>query len=123
MPEEAAAWGGVTGALTKVFLGSPLKYWASVGHQLIWHFDLGLYNDNQKPRVIVSLAAVFAFAAAMFPALISWGGVGAVVKYWLMPWRVRGDGLASADSGRRCSRCRRSRCCPCRHRRRRRFRP
>ena len=39
------------GFLFKTFLGSPLKLWASVGHWLIWHFDLGKFSENQKPRV------------------------------------------------------------------------
>ena len=36
--------------LFKIFLGSPLKLWASVGHWALWHFDLSLYTDKQKPR-------------------------------------------------------------------------
>lgn len=35
----------------QVFLGSPLKLWASVGHWWIWHFDLAKYTEKQKPRV------------------------------------------------------------------------
>lgn len=35
----------------QVFLGSPLKLWASVGHWWIWHFDLSKYTEKQKPRV------------------------------------------------------------------------
>jgi len=37
--------------LYKTFLGSPLKLWASVGHWLIWHFNLDLYTEKQRPQV------------------------------------------------------------------------
>ena len=85
---EAESWGPVKGALYKFFLGSPLKLWASVGHWAIWHFNLGLYTEKQKPRVLVSLAAVAAFAFVGLPAIAAVSGQGAwgVCKYWLMPW-------------------------------------
>jgi hypothetical protein len=70
----------------QVFLGSPLKLWASVGHWWIWHFDLAKYTEKQKPRVLVSLAAVAAFALIGLPAIASVAGIGGVLKYWLMPW-------------------------------------
>lgn len=83
---EMAKWGPVSGFLYKTFLGSPLKLWASVGHWLIWHFDLNKYTEKQKPRVMVSLAAVFGFMATVFPALIYYTGVAGFCKFWLMPW-------------------------------------
>ena len=49
--EQAEQWGPVARFVYRTFLGSPLKLWASVGHWLIWHFDLGLYTEKQKPRV------------------------------------------------------------------------
>ena len=48
---ELEKWGHVQRTLFKIFLGSPLKLWASVGHWWLWHFDLSLYTDKQKPRV------------------------------------------------------------------------
>ena len=48
---ELEKWGVVQRTLFKIFLGSPLKLWASVGHWALWHFDLSLYTDRQKPRV------------------------------------------------------------------------
>ena len=48
---ELEKWGTVQKTLFKVFLGSPLKLWASVGHWWLWHFNLDLYTDKQKPRV------------------------------------------------------------------------
>ncbi len=48
---ELEKWGVVQRTLFKIFLGSPLKLWASVGHWALWHFDLSLYTDKQKPRV------------------------------------------------------------------------
>lgn len=32
-------------------LCSPLKLWASVGHWLVWHFDLSKYTEAQQTRV------------------------------------------------------------------------
>ncbi len=52
---ELEKWGVVQRTLFKIFLGSPLKLWASVGHWALWHFDLSLYTDKQKPRVSPSL--------------------------------------------------------------------
>ena len=84
---EAAKWGPVAGTLYKVFLGSPLKLFASVGHWAIWHFNLDLYSEKQKPRVLVSLAAVAAFAAVAFPLIyLNGGGLAGIAKFWLMPW-------------------------------------
>ncbi|CAG9460809.1 unnamed protein product [Pedinophyceae sp. YPF-701] len=84
--EEMAKWGPVKSFLYQTFLGTPLKLWASIGHWLIWHFNLDLYEEKQKPRVMVSLAAVFAFMAIGWPTIIYYTGVWGFVKYWLMPW-------------------------------------
>lgn len=46
-----AKWDPTSAFLYKVFLGTPLKLWASVGHWLVWHFDLNKYTEKQKPRV------------------------------------------------------------------------
>jgi hypothetical protein len=70
----------------KTFLGSPLKLWASIGHWAIWHFDLNKYSEQQKPRVITSLAAVFTFMAVAWPLLVYYTGWAGLVKFWLMPW-------------------------------------
>ncbi|KAF8066409.1 FAD6 [Scenedesmus sp. PABB004] len=86
MPAEIEKWSPTQKAIYQTFLGSPLKLWASVGHWWIWHFDLAKYTEKQKPRVLVSLAAVAAFALIALPALGAATGVGGVVKYWLMPW-------------------------------------
>lgn len=51
MPTEMDKWNPTTRALFKLFLGSPLKLWASIGHWWIWHFDLSKYTEKQKPRV------------------------------------------------------------------------
>jgi omega-6 fatty acid desaturase (delta-12 desaturase) len=51
MPTEMEKWSPTTKALFKVFLGSPLKLFASIGHWWIWHFDLSKYTEKQKPRV------------------------------------------------------------------------
>ncbi len=49
--QDLDGWSGPKKFLFKTFLGSPLKLWASVGHWLIWHFNLDLYKENQKTRV------------------------------------------------------------------------
>ena len=80
------------GALYKFFLGSPLKLWASVGHWAIWHFNLDLYTEKQRPRVLVSLAACAVFALVGLPLIchlgggVGHGGATAVLKHWLAPW-------------------------------------
>jgi len=89
---DVEKWGPVQGALYKFFLGSPLKLWASVGHWAIWHFNLDLYTEKQRPRVLVSLAACALFAFVGIPTIchlgggIGHGGVTAVLKHWLAPW-------------------------------------
>lgn len=77
---------GTPGALLKLFLGSPLKLWASVGHWWIYHFDTTKYTEEQKPRVIISIAACVAFMATAFPFLFINYGLAGFVKFWLMPW-------------------------------------
>jgi omega-6 fatty acid desaturase (delta-12 desaturase) len=87
MDEELEAWGdGKKGAVYKFFLGTPLKLWASVGHWAIWHFDINKFTEKQRTRVMVSWAAVAAFAFVALPALTYATGVAGLVKFWLMPW-------------------------------------
>ena len=53
-PVPAEEWKGMRGlraVVFKTFLASPLKLWASVGHWALWHFNLNLYTEKQKPRV------------------------------------------------------------------------
>ena len=55
--QELTEWKGTfKGWLFKTFLGSPLKSWASVGHWLIWHFDLSKYTKGQQNRVSLELS-------------------------------------------------------------------
>jgi len=84
--EKMKDWSPLASALFKFFLGTPMKLFASVGHWLIWHFDLSKYTEKQRPRVLVSLAAVFAFMGTVLPALVINAGWWGLVKYWLMPW-------------------------------------
>lgn len=44
------------------------------------------YTEAQKPRVIVSLAAVGLFMAVGWPLIVYYTGWWGLVKYWLMPW-------------------------------------
>jgi len=84
--EDMAKWDATSAFIAKVFLGTPLKLWASVGHWWIWHFDLNKYTEKQRPRVIVSLAACALFAFVALPTLVYYTGFWGLVKYWLMPW-------------------------------------
>ncbi|KAK9803546.1 hypothetical protein WJX73_007178 [Symbiochloris irregularis] len=84
--KDMEKWGPVQSAIAKFFLGSPLKLWASIGHWIIYHFDLSLYTAKQRPRVIVSLAAVASFALVALPALWAAAGPWGLVKFWFMPW-------------------------------------
>ncbi|KAG2492805.1 hypothetical protein HYH03_008965 [Edaphochlamys debaryana] len=84
--DQMAGWGETGGGAEKLFLGSPLKLWASIGHWWIWHFDLNKYTEKQKPRVMISLAVVYGFMLTAFPAMIYYLGAWGFVKFWLMPW-------------------------------------
>ena len=53
--EALANWNAPTRWLFKIFLGTPLKLWASVGHWALWHFDLSKYTPKQHPRVSILL--------------------------------------------------------------------
>jgi omega-6 fatty acid desaturase (delta-12 desaturase) len=59
MPTEIEKWSPMQKTIYQVFLGSPLKLWASVGHWWIWHFDLAKYTEKQKPRVSVESYSFF----------------------------------------------------------------
>lgn len=86
MEDKVKEWSPFERWAYTTFLGTPLKLWASVGHWAIWHFNLDLYTAEQKPRVIVSLAAVAAFIAIGFPLIVHYTGWVGLAKYWLMPW-------------------------------------
>lgn len=51
MESETKKWDATTASLFRIFLGSPLKLWASIGHWAIWHFDLNKFTEKQRPRV------------------------------------------------------------------------
>ncbi|GBG66491.1 hypothetical protein CBR_g63073 [Chara braunii] len=69
----------------KIALG-PTWWIASIGHWYQWHFDLNLYRPQEKQKVIVSLAAVAAFAAFVLVPLLVTQGVGGFVKWWFLPF-------------------------------------
>ncbi|KAE8126088.1 hypothetical protein FH972_020834 [Carpinus fangiana] len=41
----------------------PFRAWMSIGHWLIWHFNLNKFRPSEVKRVKISLACVFAFMA------------------------------------------------------------
>lgn len=78
---------GGTALQTGLQLGmGPLRFLASIGHWLVYHFDLKKYRASEQTRVKVSLAAVFAFMAIGWPLIIANFGVAGWFKLWLMPW-------------------------------------
>ena len=63
----------------------PFWWLASVGHQAIWHFDTSLFTAKQMPKVKVSLAAVYAYMAIVWPILVYNTGFIGFFKFWLLP--------------------------------------
>lgn len=64
----------------------PLRFLASIGHWLVYHFDLKKYRPSQHTRVKISLAAVYSFIAIALPLITYFTGFDGLFKYWLMPW-------------------------------------
>lgn len=64
----------------------PLWWVASVGHWLLWHFDLKKYRPQEQTKVKISLAAVAAFGVFVLAPLLVLQGPVAFVKWWLLPW-------------------------------------
>jgi len=88
-PIQQEGWDDAPAALQwtyRIMLGSPLKCFTSIAHWALQHFNINLYTEKQRPRVIVSWAAVAAFVLIGFPAIIANLGVGGFIKFWLMPW-------------------------------------
>jgi len=59
-----------------------LTFFPELDCPLYFHF----YGLLQKPRVLISLAAVFAFIGVGFPLIVHYTGWVGLAKYWLMPW-------------------------------------
>eukprot|EP00475_Leptophrys_vorax_P025466 TRINITY_DN3567_c0_g1_i1.p1 TRINITY_DN3567_c0_g1~~TRINITY_DN3567_c0_g1_i1.p1 ORF type:complete len:476 (+),score=13.66 TRINITY_DN3567_c0_g1_i1:77-1429(+) len=74
-----------TRTLMQIGMG-PLRFLASIGHWLVYHFDLGKFRPSELPRVKTSLAAVGAFALIGWPLYIYNFGIGGWFSMWLMPW-------------------------------------
>lgn len=86
MDGDLDKWPALQRWLFKSFLGTPLKLWASVGHQLFGHFDPSTFTAEQRQRVVVSLAAVAAFAVFVLGPLTYYTGPWGLFKYWAAPW-------------------------------------
>ena len=84
--EDLKEFGPVLWSVYSVFMASPLKCWASIGHWMAYHFDRKKFTERQMPRVIVSWLAVAAFAGGVLPLVALNYGWMAVVKFWLVPW-------------------------------------
>ena len=48
--------------------------------------DADITAQSLRAQVLVSLAAVGAFALGVLPALTYFTGIGGLVKFWLLPW-------------------------------------
>jgi omega-6 fatty acid desaturase (delta-12 desaturase) len=46
--EHMDLWSKPQRAAVQVFLGTPVRLWASVGHWAMWHFDLSKYTEKQQ---------------------------------------------------------------------------
>ncbi|KAL9249557.1 Omega-6 fatty acid desaturase, chloroplastic-like protein [Drosera capensis] len=64
----------------------PVRTWMSIAHWLLWHFDLKKFRKQEVQRVLISLAAVFAFIGIGWPLIIFKTGFVGWIKFWLMPW-------------------------------------
>ncbi|MEB3337706.1 MAG: fatty acid desaturase [Leptolyngbyaceae bacterium] len=66
------------------------RFWwmASILHWAVLHFNWSRFEGKDRDRVRVSVIAVLAFAAVLFPTLIATTGIWGFVKFWLMPWMV-----------------------------------
>ena len=51
-----------------------------------WSPTASRFTEQQKPRVLVSLAAVGLFMAVGWPLIVYYTGWWGFVKFWLMPW-------------------------------------
>jgi len=69
-----------------IFGYGPFRTWMSIGHWLIWHFNLNKFRPSEVKRVKISLACVFAFMAIGWPLIIFKTGIVGWIKFWLMPW-------------------------------------
>lgn len=86
MDSNRKEWSNTALKLYILFMASPLKCWASIGHWMYYHFDRNKFTEKQMPRVIVSWLAVAAFAGGVLPWIGFTFGWGAVLKFWFLPW-------------------------------------
>ncbi|KAL8138563.1 hypothetical protein V2J09_004564 [Rumex salicifolius] len=64
----------------------PIRTWMSISHWLIWHFNLKKFREQEVKRVMISLAAVYAFIGVGWPLIIYKTGIIGWMKFWLAPW-------------------------------------
>lgn len=69
-----------------IFAYGPFRPWMSIAHWVRWHFDLKRFRQSEVKRVMISLAAVFAFMGVAWPLIIYKTGIVGWMKFWLMPW-------------------------------------
>lgn len=63
-----------------------IYFMASIGHQIKEHFFLSNFTEEQRPRVMFSLACVYAYAAVFFPTMYYYTGAWGIFKFWVMPF-------------------------------------
>lgn len=84
-PPQFDKGGPVAQLLMRAAMG-PFWWLASIGHWLIWHFDVSKYRTSEQGKVKISLAVVAAFTAGVLvPLLVTQGPIG-FAKWWLLPW-------------------------------------
>lgn len=90
LPADLAGLPAWRGALLRLVMATPLKFFASVGQWLrsLEGFDLRLHPEDARGWVLASWLPPLAFAGLAWPAMVAAGGVGGWVSWWLGPWLV-----------------------------------
>eukprot|EP00871_Galdieria_phlegrea_P000841 jgi/Galph1/1758/GphlegSOOS_G446.1 len=89
-PFQTNHWEEATTIQRLVFrtIKGPMWWFASIGHWLKYHFNIGYFKESQKKRVLFSCLLVAVFFIVMASTLIYTVGFTGFAKYWLVPWIV-----------------------------------
>jgi len=60
----------------------------SIAHELMYHFQLSQFSDENKPYVRRSLICVYLFALAFIPSMIYYTGFWGFCKFYVIPWII-----------------------------------
>jgi len=65
---------------------SPLWFLSSVGHEYFAHYNLSIFNEDDRKKVVMSIKHVAIFSVVFFPLMYYYVGMWGIVKYWGVPW-------------------------------------